>query len=261
MSQNNRIPLAVVIIPTFNEVENIRKMIPVLCKEVFPIIGGWRMAVLVVDGNSPDGTDKVVEEYSKTYSNVYLVKENGKNGIGAAYMQGFEYAMKDLSAEVVIEFDADFQHPPETIQILLKKMDEGYDYVAGSRRTEGGSEPEGRNIFRRLLTEVGGVVARAVLFFPGKYFSLVTDPTTGLKATRVKGCLEKIDLDPTHLISKKFGYKLQLYYEILNTGARYAEIPLEFGNRFAGDSKFEADTIWDILKTCLVTRWRGKRNV
>lgn len=258
MIQNKNIPLAVVIIPTYNEAENIKKLIPVLLSEVFPKISGWKINVLVVDGNSPDGTGEIVQEFGRTYQNVYLIKESGKNGLGAAYMQGFEYAMKNLSADVVIEFDADFQHPPETIQMLLRKIDEGYDYAVGSRVMIGGSEPAGRSVFRKLLTEIGGFVARFILFFPGKYFRLVTDPTTGLKATRVKGCLENIDLNPSHLYSKKFGYKLQLYYEILATGARYAEIPLQFGNRTAGDSKFEMGTMFDILKTCLATRLRGK---
>lgn len=254
MQNTPSLPTAVVVIPTYNEVENIRKLIPILCSDIFPKISKWNMRVVVVDGNSPDKTAEEVVLLAKTYPNVEVIKESKKNGIGSAYMEGFAYSIKNLNADVVIEFDADFQHPPETLITIMSKVDEGFDYVIGSRVVSGGSEPAGRNIFRTFLTEFGGFTASFILFFPGKYFSRVTDPTSGLRATRVKGVLDKLDLSPTHLYSKQFGYKLQLLSETLVTGARYAEIPLNFGHRMAGVSKFEAGTAFDILKTCIKTR-------
>ena len=152
------------------------------------------MKILVVDGNSPDGTGKIVTEKSKKYPNTYLLTETSKDGLGAAYFKGFKYAIDQLNADFVFEFDADFQHPPETIPSMLQAMDDGYDYVIGSRKIKGGAEPEGRDFMRMMMTEAGGFLARFILFFPFKHFFDVTDPTTGLKVTRVKGFLDKMDL-------------------------------------------------------------------
>jgi len=251
-------PLAVVVIPTYNETDNIKKLIPLLFGDTFGRIPDWTIDVLVVDGDSPDGTADIVRDFARTYSGLFLVKENGKNGIGSAYLQGFDYAVRQLKADVVIEFDSDFQHPLSTIKTLLQKIDDGYDYVLGSRNIAGGSEPEGRNRLRTFFTDVGGFLARLILFFPSKYFYSVTDPTTGLKATRVKGCLDHLGLSEAHLYSKKFGYKVQLLSETLATGAKYSEIPLNFDNRYAGISKFEKGTAFDILSSCLRTRLHSK---
>lgn len=252
-------PVAVVIIPTFNEVENIKRLVPALFSRVAPLLPDWSLKVLVVDSRSPDGTALVVEDLSRDYPELYLLEEGAKNGLGSAYVKGFNEAIQKLGAEVVIEFDADFQHPPETLVHLLNKIGQGFDSVMGSRKISGGSEPVGRNRFRVFLTDFGGLVARVILFFPGKFFAEVSDPTGGLRATRVKGCLDKINLEVDHFYSKKFGYKVQLLYEILQSGARYAEIPLRFENRQAGISKIEWNTAFEILWACLKTRLLGSR--
>lgn len=254
MKSNTQI--AVIVIPTYNEADNIGKMIDYLNTKIFPDLDKkWDMKILVVDGNSPDGTGKIVEEKSKTYANTYLYKETSKDGLGAAYLKGFKYAMETLKADFVFEFDADFQHPPETIPSMLQAMDDGYDYVIGSRKIKGGAEPEGRNFLRMLMTEGGGFLGRFILFFPFKHFWDVTDTTTGLKVTRVKGFLDKMNLDFSHLYSRKFGYKVQLLLETLDMGAKFKEVPLKFANRTSGQSKFEPDTSLEILISCLKSRW------
>lgn len=263
LKMNHPTNIAVIVIPTYNEAENIGKMIEYLNTKTFldinNKIGGltqdWQMKILVVDGNSPDGTGKVVQQYSSKYPNTSLLTETSKDGLGAAYFKGFKYAMEKLKADFVFEFDADFQHPPETIPGMLKTMEDGYDYVIGSRKIKGGEEPKGRDLSRMLLTEVGGLAARFILFFPFKYFFQVTDPTTGLKITRVKGYLDKTDLDYNRLYSKKFGYKVQLLLETLDMGAKFKEVPLQFQNRESGQSKFEPDTSKEILWSCIQTRW------
>ncbi len=252
---NKKIPIAVVIIPTYNESENIGKMIDLLCTETFPQIKNWDMKILVVDSKSPDGTSKIVEEKMKRFNAVSLFIEDGKQGIGAAYLAGFNFAMKQLGAVVVCEFDADFQHPPQTISRMLSEIDRGYDYVLGSRKVHGGEVAYKRSFFRGIFTDVGGYLARLVLFFPHPYFWIVTDPTTGLKATRVKGFADQLNLEGSHLYSKKFGYKVQLLYETLKLGAKYKEVPLTFYDRHAGKSKFERSTPFEILWSCLKTRW------
>ena len=247
---------AVIVIPTYNEADNIGKMIEYLNTKTFPSLPKkWDMKILVVDGNSPDGTGKVVEDKSKKYPNTFLYKETSKDGLGAAYLKGFKYAMEKLKADYVFEFDADFQHPPETIPSMLDAMDEGYDYVIGSRKIKGGAEPEGRDFMRMMMTEVGGFAARFILFFPFKHFWDVTDPTTGLKVTRVKGFADHLDMSFDHLHSKKFGYKVQLLSETLALKAKFKEVPLKFANREAGASKFESDTTTEILLSCIKTRW------
>jgi len=261
MKQNTQ--TAVIVIPTYNEAGNIGKMIDYLNETTFPYIekknegltADWVMKILVVDANSPDGTGKIVQEKSKKYSNTYLLTETTKDGLGAAYFKGFKYAMKELAADFVFEFDADFQHPPETLPSMLKAMEDGYDYVIGSRKIKGGEEPEGRDFMRMLMTEAGGFVARFILFFPFKHFWDVTDPTTGLKVTRVKGFIDQMSFDFDRLYSRKFGYKVQLLLETLNMGAKFKEVPLKFKNRSAGESKFESDTTTEILLSCFKSRW------
>ncbi|MFA6250335.1 MAG: glycosyltransferase [Candidatus Shapirobacteria bacterium] len=265
MSANPQVQTAVIVIPTYNEAANIGHMIDYLNQKTFPSIksgaGGltacWSMKILVVDGNSPDGTGKVVTESAKKYPTVHLLTETSKDGIGAAYLKGFKYAIDQLSADFVFEFDSDFQHPPECIPVMLKKMEEGYDYVIGSRKIKGGSDPKGWGFSRVFFSEVGGFTARFILFFPFKNFWKVTDPTTGLKVTRVKGFVDRMDLDyKSHLLTRSFAYKLQLLFETINMGAKFTEIPLPFQVRQAGESKIESRTAKDTLKIVLILRWR-----
>ena len=248
---------AVIVIPTYNEADNIGQMIDYLNTKTFPSLPSkWNMKILVVDGNSPDGTGKVVTDKSKKWKNTYLYTETSKDGIGAAYLKGFKYAMDELQADFVFEFDGDFQHPPESIPVMLNALDEGYDYVIGSRKIEGGSNPKGWGFKRVFFSEVGGFMARFIMFFPLKTFFRVTDPTTGLKVTRVKGFIDQLDLDYSHLLTKSFYYKFQLLFETLKMKAKFKEIPLEFHVRNAGESKIEASAPIEALRVAFLLRWR-----
>jgi len=254
MNNSEVLPIAVVIIPTYNEANNIGILIDEFFNNTFPNINNWKIKVLIVDGNSTDNTISIVKEKIQKIENLHLHIEEKKQGIGAAYIKGFSIAKNELKADVIIEFDADFQHPPRYISLLLKEIDNGYDYVLGSRKIKGGSETYNRNIIRRFLTSFGSLIARFILFFPTKNFWKVTDATTGLKATRVKGFVDKLDLNVNHLYSKKFGYKVQLLSETLMLGAKYKEIPLNFDDRRADLSKFESTTTIEVLVSCIKTR-------
>jgi len=162
--------------------------------------------------------------------------------------------MEKMAADVLIEFDGDFQHPPETIPVMLAEIDRGADYVLGSRKIPGGSNPKGWGFKRVFFSEVGGFVARFVMFFPFKPFFQITDPTTGLKASRVSGFVEKMDMD--NLYSKKFAYKLEFLYKMVGLKAKIKEVPLKFGLRTVGESKIAPDTAKDIFKTAVLLRWR-----
>lgn len=253
--------IAVIVIPTYNEAENIGRTIDYLFTKTFVDIenhlvnkSDWQMKILVVDGNSPDGTGQVVTEKSKIYKNIFLLTETSKDGIGAAYLKGFKFALEKLDADFVFEFDGDLQHPPETIPVMLVAMEAGYDYVIGSRKIKGGSNPAGWGFKRLFFSEAGGFAARFILFFPFKHFFKVTDPTTGLKVTRVAGFVDKLDLDYHHLYSKSFGYKLELLFHTIKLGAKFKEIPLQFNVRTAGESKIEPRTAKDILKVAILLR-------
>ena len=254
MTQNKQ--TAVIVIPTYNEAGSIGEMIEYLNTKTFPTLDKkWDMKILVVDGNSPDGTGKIVADKSKKYSNTVLYTETSKDGIGAAYLKGFKYAMETLKADFIFEFDGDFQHPPESIPGMLQAMDEGYDYVIGSRKIKGGSNPKGWGFYRLFISEVGGLIARFVMFFPFKNFFKVTDPTTGLKVTRVKGFVDHLNLDFSHLYTKSFGYKFQLLFETLKLGAKFKEIPLVFNVRTTGESKIEKQATVEMLLVTFKIRW------
>ena len=110
---------AVVVIPTYNEAATIGDMVEYLFTKTFPTIKDWQMKLLVVDDTSPDGTYQVVQQKQNKYQDLYLSLSKEKAGLGGAYVRGFKYALKELKADVVIEFDGDFQHPPETIPVML----------------------------------------------------------------------------------------------------------------------------------------------
>ncbi|MFH1565834.1 MAG: glycosyltransferase family 2 protein [bacterium] len=236
-----------IVIPTYNEKDNIGPLIEEL-QNVFKKIKGFNMNVLVVDDNSPDGTSDIVRLKMKKYKNIKLLIGE-KNGLGDAYIRGFKYAMKELKADVVFEMDADFQHNPNDIPRFLEKINEGYDYVLGSRYVKGGSIPKDWGIHRKILSFFGSWFARLVLGAKE-----VKDYTTGYKATRVKGYLDKIDF--SNIISKSFAYKIQLLYEMLCLKAKTIEIPINFAARTKQNSKSSSKEFFESLKVIFVIRIR-----
>ena len=249
---SNKKQIAIIVIPTYNEVDVIGKTLDYLFQKTLPKIKNWTVKVLVVDDTSPDGTYKVVQKLQKKYQNLELYLNKKKAGIGGAYVVAFKYAMKKMAADVIIEFDSDLQHPPETIPVMLKEIDNGADYVLGSRKVKGGSNPKGWGFKRVFFSEVGGLMARFILFFPFKNFFKITDPTTGLKASRVKGFVDKMDID--NLYSKQFAYKMEFLFKMTLLDAKIKEIPLQFGRRTIGESKITGQTATDVLKTVIQLR-------
>lgn len=237
----------VVVIPTFNESQNIGRMIDSLEQE-FKLIPNHQMEILVVDGNSPDGTGDIVNQKAQTFSNVHLLLEKQKAGIGAAYFQAFDHAMKNMGADALMELDADFQHDPADVKRLVAKMDEGYDYVIGSRFTKGGAIPSEWAFYRKFLSVGGNIFTKIVL----GVFS-VNDFTSGFKLARVKGFADSINY--SEIMSKSFAYKVDLTYRMHNLGARIAEVPIQFGLRDRGNSKIEKSTMFDTLFVVLRLRF------
>ncbi len=241
----------VVVIPTYNEAQNIERTLSVV-DTVFNKITGHEMLVLVVDGNSSDGTGIVVKQNQLKYSWLKLITESKKEGLGAAYFFGFDYAMKILDADAVIEMDSDLQHDPNDIPRLIASLDEGYDYVIGSRFMKGGSIPKEWAFHRKLISYWGNIFTKVVLGM----FSL-HDFSTGFKATRVKDFLDQIDFHS--MLTKRFAYKTELLFKMHLLGAKIIEIPIQFGLRDRGTSKMESDNFMDSLLLVLKLRIYQKK--
>ena len=230
----------VVILPTYNESENIKKLIPLLINDVFPSIKNHQVYLLVVDDDSPDGTAKHVQDFMKNWKNIELLTGE-KNGLGAAYVKGMHYAMDSMNADAVMEFDADFQHDPADIPRLIKAMDEGADQVIGSRYVPGGAIPKEWGIHRKIISHFGGLFAQVML---GRFD--VHDMTSGYKLTKTS-FLKQVDLD--NLYSKYYAYKLHILHDILKLGAKVKEVPIIFYERKEGSSKI---TRKDLIDSFLV---------
>ena len=147
----------VIIIPTYNERPNIEKMIPLLEKEIFP--QDQKSSCCIFSSlmiNLPTGLQNQVKEFKKKWHNIELLTGE-KKGLGAAYVRGMKYAMEKMHADAVMEFDSDFQHDPHDIPRLIKAMDDGADYVIGSRYIPGGSIPKGWGLDRKILSVFGSL--------------------------------------------------------------------------------------------------------
>ena len=220
----------VIVMPAWNEVANIKEMIKVLIETEFPKIDA-DMHLLVVDNHSKDGTAETVEEASKKYSNIHIIQQD-KPGLGWAYVRGFQYAMSELNADAVMEMDADFQHPPRFIKPMVDAYLAGAEYCIGSRYIKGGSVPKEWALSRKAVSFFGNLFIRTVLL----NFK-IHDLTTGFRLMKVKGVLDKIDLENLRDLNR-FAYKVDLLYQCLKNSKKTVEVPLEFASRTREKSKF-----------------------
>jgi dolichol-phosphate mannosyltransferase len=231
---------AYVIIPTYNERENIQKVIPLLL-DVFKKIKHWDMNILVVDDSSPDGTADVVEVIRKKQKNVFLLVNPRKSGLGGAYLKGMAKAFGELDADVVFEFDADLSHDPSKIPLFLDKIDEGYDLVLGSRYIKGGGIPDDWGLHRKFLSVVGNLVIMLVLTD-----FRIRDWTGGYRAI-TKDVYLAVHKE---LRSERFsGYTFQIGFltKAVKKGFKVAEIPFKFVDRTIGESKLGMEYIKNTL--------------
>jgi dolichol-phosphate mannosyltransferase len=235
----------VIIIPTYKEKETIGRLIDAVEAE-FKNIASHQMAILVVDGNSPDGTAEIVWEKTRAYKNIELLVEKEKRGLGMAYIAGIKYAVEKMGAEAFIEFDGDFQHDPKDIKRLIAELDNGYDYVIGSRYVSGGAIPKEWAWHRKFLSRFGSWFIKFMLRLP------TNDNTSGFKLTRVRGFFDKLPLDENRILSKRHAYKIHLLYEMFRLGAKIKEIPIKFLERTGDDSK----SSWEDIKESLIVVWK-----
>jgi dolichol-phosphate mannosyltransferase len=231
---------AIVIIPTYNERENIQNVISLLFEQ-FQHVEGWDMGILVVDDTSPDKTYEIVSQLQEKYKKLHLLLNPKKAGLGGAYLKGMDEAFDNLGAEVVLEFDADLSHDPKKIPEFMRAIDEGADMVVGSRYIPGGGIPENWGIHRKFMSIVGNLVAQVLL----TNFS-IKDWTGGFRAVRKK--VYKV-VAPKITQKEILGYTFQVGFlnETVRSGFKIVEIPFKFVDRTAGVSKLPLSYMKDTL--------------
>ncbi len=221
-----------IIIPTYNEAENIGRLVMSL-NDIFQKYG-LKGEIIIVDDNSPDGTRQIVQKLVKETKNVTLHERAKKLGLGSAYKYGFQFA----TAPVVMEMDADLSHPPEYIPQFLEAI-KYYDFVIGSRYIHGGGI-KNWSTFRKLVSFFANNLARIFLNLKFK------DLTTGFRAYRLD-TLGKIDLKKIR--SNRFAFQIEITKKLTQKGCKGVEIPFIFDIRKKGKSKF---SIKDIIEFVLI---------
>lgn len=225
-----------VIIPTFNEIDNIDRMINTLFG-LYP-----EMSLLIIEDGSPDGTADVVRENQKKYSNLHMIERTGKLGLGTAYITGFKWAL-EKDYEFVFEMDCDFSHDPEQVKDLLEAAQTN-DLVIGSRYIDG-IRIINWPFKRLLLSYLASIYTRFVTGIP------VFDTTGGFKCFTRKS-LTTLNLE--NIISKGYIFQLELNYKVWLSGLRVKEVPIIFYERRDGESKMAGGIIFEALFAVLRLR-------
>ena len=217
---------ALVIIPTYNEIENIGRLLKVL-QRLYPELG-----ILVIDDNSPDGTADVVKGLKEGMTRLSLMERAEKQGLCSAYIAGFRWAM-ERHYQYVFEMDSDFSHSPDELPVLLRAAVSGADLVVGSRYI-GGIRVMNWPFRRLLISYLGGIYIRLMTGIP------LRDSTGGFKCFS-RRALSRLDLE--RVISRGYVFQLELNYKIWRLGLVLSEVPVTFYERKRGISKMN----WDII--------------
>jgi dolichol-phosphate mannosyltransferase len=216
-----------IIIPTYNEKENIENLIKVVLKQHEAI------EILVLDDNSPDGTGAIVERLMQDEPRIHIIKRPGKMGLGSAYVTGFKYALKQ-DYDFIMEMDADFSHNPNDIPKLIEAAQDN-DLVIGSRYCNG-------------INIINWPIERLLIsYFASKYVRIITgmpvkDPTGGFKCFKRK-VLEKIDLDNIH--SEGYSFQIEMNYKAWMKGFKLKEVSIVFTERVNGCSKMSRKIVYE----------------
>ncbi len=225
---------ALIIIPTYDELENLPKLLPeVLSKDE-------NIAVLIVDDSSPDGTADWVKKEAEKNPRIKLIKREKKMGLGTAYIAGFKYAL-DNNYDYIFEMDADFSHDPDEIQNFLNEI-KTYDLVLGSRYKEG------VNVInwpmrRLMLSLFANMYTRVITGLP------VRDATSGFKCFR-KEVLQAIDLDAVK--SNGYAFQIEMTFKAWKKGFKIKELSIVFTDRVKGTSKMSKK----IVREAIVMVWK-----
>lgn len=232
-----------IILPTYNEKENIERMISSLTS----ILNNNKITgiIVVVDDNSPDKTGEIVDKIKKENKIVHIVHRKNKEGLGRAYISGMKYSLAQ-NADLIITMDCDFSHNPNLIPNFIKKIQEGYDLVLGSRYIEGGGTYKWP-IHRKIISWGGNFLPRLILNLKSH------DNTTGFRCYKRK-VLETIDLDS--IKSNGYSFLVEIAYLIQKAGFKIGETPIIFKDRELGETKISKKEIFRTLRTLFRLRFR-----
>ncbi len=219
-----------VVIPTYNEKENIEQLITQLFQLSIP-----NLSVLIVDDNSPDGTADIVRKFQSQYSSLHLTVREKKSGLGKAYVHGFTYAL-EKNADAIVQMDADFSHDPKDVPELLAELSE-YDLVLGSRYSHGISVINWP-LSRLLISIAGNYYARLVTGMP------IKDATGGYKAWRASA-LKAINIEK--LDAEGYGFQVVTNYNAWKKNLKIKEVPIIFTERREGKSKMSRGIVLEAL--------------
>lgn len=228
-----------IVIPTYNEAENL----PLITEEIFNL-GMTDLHLLVVDDNSPDGTGSIAEDMKGSHpGKVSVLHRKEKNGLGTAYIEGFQYCLEE-GAESIVQMDADFSHSPEMVPLMLEGLDK-FGMVLGSRYVAGGRLDEGWAAWRRSLSSFGNFYARTILGLP------IMDVTGGFRAWKRETLL---GIPLQRVKSQGYAFQIEMAYITYLSGFSIKEVPIYFADRERGDSKMSlkiqieaARRVWGIL--------------
>jgi len=220
-----------IILPTVNERENL----PRVAQKLLSLPAG--VDVLVVDGNSSDGTGKIADELAVKHPEIHVLHEQKKNGLGRAYIAGFKWALEH-GYEFIFEMDCDFSHNPDDIPMFLEAAkNQDADLVLGSRYS-GGVRVVNWPLKRLMLSRSAGIYVRIVTGM------LFTDPTGGYKCFR-RRALQAINLDEVQ--SNGYSFQIELTHKLWRRGYKIVEVPIIFTDRAEGHSKMSGHIFWEAL--------------
>jgi dolichol-phosphate mannosyltransferase len=219
-----------VIVPTYNEVENLPRKVPQILAQ------DPRIDVLVVDDASPDGTGDLAAEMATTEPRVHVLRRPSKGGLGAAYLAGFAWGL-ERKYDLLFEMDADISHPPEVLPQMIDAADR-YDVVIGSRYVDGRVTVSNWPMSRLLISYFGCWYARVITRMP------VRDATGGFNCWR-RGVLESVDLD--RIRSNGYAFQIELKFRAFRKGFGMLEIPILFQERDTGESKMSKQIVREAI--------------
>lgn len=227
----------VIIIPTYNEKENIGNLIPKIFASAPDVF------IVVADDSSPDRTAQIVEDLKCKYSKVSLISRKKKDGLGRAYINAFFEVLKDKEVRTITMMDADFSHNPKYLPEMIKKSRE-YDVVIGSRYILGG-ETVGWEFWRRALSYFGNFYFRLITRLP------IYDCTGGYNVISTQ-LLRKIDFSKMDMSG--YAFQMELKYLLYKSGGSFIEFPITFVNRVGGESKISSH----IISEGIIAPWKIK---
>jgi dolichol-phosphate mannosyltransferase len=231
-----------IVIPTYNECGNIQPLVQDVLRSV-PSVD-----LLIIDDNSPDGTGALADELHDQNPQVSVMHRPGKQGLGTAYVRGFQYALEH-GYDFVFEMDADFSHDPKYLPAFLQAAQgpEAADLVIGSRYVPGGDTPNW-SALRKFISGGGNIFARAVLGIP------IHDCTSGYRCYRT-AALASLNLDKVH--SQGYAFQVEMAYAMWQSGYRLREVPIVFEDRRVGQSKMSRTIFLEGFTWVAKTRVRG----